>query len=267
MNNIISKCLSSSGIKLWGLCEYTPQLLLNGKKLPKHIASTASTVIVCAFPWFAGIPDKRNVSLYAAARDYHTIAGKMLEDAVEKLEKEFEHNFFKHFVDASPINEVKAGLLSGVGMLGLNRQLISKEHGSMIFIGEIVTDLNLNAKTIKAKSCEKCMACVNACPTGALTVNGFDISRCRSFITQKKGSLSEWEAEQVSLGKLAWGCDICTLCCPHNKSLDNSYISEFTKNLTPMVTDENIDALLPIHPYGWRGREVLSRNLKLISGE
>ena len=264
MTDIISKCIAGSGIELWGCCEYTPELLLNGSRSVNRLPDGASSVIVCAFPWFAGIPTKRNVSLYAIARDYHTIAGDMLKSAAKILEQNFQQNSFVPFIDASPIDEVKAGCLSGIGVLGLNFQLITEKYGSMVFIGEIVTNLKLPFAKHEEKNCEGCMACINACPTGALGKNGLNRPLCRSFITQKKGGLTEWEAEQVAKGGLIWGCDICTLSCPHNNGLSKSNIGGFTENLVPVIASEDIDMLLTLHSYGWRGREVLERNLNIL---
>jgi epoxyqueuosine reductase QueG len=170
---------------------------------------------------------------------------------------------FVWFVDSSPIREVNAARLAGLGVVGLHGQLLHEEYGSRVFLGEIVTTLELQPSAPAKGACLRCGKCIAACPTGALTANGLDKNRCRSAITQKKAPLTDWEQDQIRAGGLVWGCDLCSDACPLNRDKPTP-IKAFYENPAPLVTGENLDRLLAIKSYGWRGRGVLERNIELI---
>lgn len=239
--------------------------LLLGKTLPGGMRSG----IICLFPYFSGFYPGRNLSLYALPRDYHSVAKGMLNTAAEKLAAHYPGTSFRTFVDASPIDEVAAAHKAGLGDRGLNGLLIAPGWGQFVFIGCILTDLTVDAISLPARQspalCDRCGRCVAACPTGALSRDGFDPARCRSDITQKKGELTRWEAEQVALGGFAWGCDHCLLSCSHNRQPDKTPIEAFRRDILPVLTDEAIDQI-DDRAYLWRGRETLRRNLRIIAG-
>lgn len=223
------------------------------------------TVLVVLLPYYTGEYDRRNVSLYAVPDDYHQVAGTILEDMAAALAAAYPGHTMLPFVDSSPIPEVAAGELAGLGYRGRNGQLITPWYGSMVFICEIVTDIELPpAEHPPGGSCGDCRRCHDACPTGALGETGIDAALCRSAITQKKGELTPWERQQVQAGRLAWGCDICTLICPKNQAPGVTTVAELRKNLVPLLEQRELDRLLRQKSYGWRGRSVLERNLKLL---
>ena len=135
------------------------------------------------------------------------------------------------------------------------------------FLAEIVTTLPLPQTGPREGSCGSCRRCLDRCPTGALTAAGLDKSRCRSYITQKKGELTPEEARQIRLGGLAWGCDICTDACPRNARPAVTTIPRLGQDLTPVLTPDNLPALIGRKSYGWRGEGVLRRNLAILAGE
>jgi epoxyqueuosine reductase len=112
--------------------------------------------------------------------------------------------------------------------------------------------------------CTGCRRCEAACPTKALHNGRLDPAKCRSAITQKKGALTPFEETQIAKGALAWGCDLCTLACPHNAQLPLTHVKEFTDGIVPVLTEQNADALLKNRAFAWRGKEVLLRNLRLL---
>ena len=92
-------------------------------------------------------------------------------------------------------------------------------------------------------------------------------SRCRSYITQKKGELSLWEVQAIRQGGMVWGCDLCTDVCPHNKGARWSDIPAFYQNVVPILTRENLAVLKKCKALGFRGKGVLERNLAILTGE
>ena len=266
----IEGCLTDSGISAFGICPFTPELLQ-----PSHAKRAldrqtdfkrAKSVIVCAFPYYVGDFQQRNLSLYAMPPDYHAIIMQKLTMAANALSGVFAGSSFRPYVDVSPLCEVQAAVSAGLGVRGLHTQLICDQWGSMVFLGELVTDAVFFAPSAGQRiDCEGCQQCVAACPTGALHDGLLDTAKCRSAITQKKGSLTRWEEEQIAQGGLVWGCDICTLACPHNAHLSVTPICEFTCDVSPVLTEQNLDALLINRAFSWRGKEVLARNLRILA--
>ncbi|MEG1874661.1 MAG: 4Fe-4S double cluster binding domain-containing protein, partial [Angelakisella sp.] len=172
--------------------------------------------------------------------------------------------------DSSPIPEVEAAVLAGLGWRGKNGQLLTEGYGSLCFLCEVVTDLALGEVVDQPPksvpdSCGSCTRCLDSCPTGALSLNGLDKTRCRSFITQKKGALSDWERDQIQAGGLAWGCDICTMACPRNRHPVLSTVAALREHPVPRLTAETVAPLLSQKSYGWRGSGVLLRNLAILN--
>ncbi|MEG1774291.1 MAG: DUF1730 domain-containing protein, partial [Oscillospiraceae bacterium] len=214
---LLSAAMAHAKIARFGVCAWDPSLLLPGVRSAARLPKNAKSVVVCLFPYFVGIPAPRNLSLYSMIADYHAVAGGMLSEAADMLSAQLPGHAFVPFVDASPLHEVEAGRRAGLGVRGQNSQLLTPEAGSLAFLGELVTDLALPVSA-PAGECEHCGRCLAACPTGALSERGVDSARCRSAITQKKGVLCEAERREIAAGGLAWGCDLCTLACPHNQT-------------------------------------------------
>jgi epoxyqueuosine reductase len=266
ISDAVAALLGRLGVCSFGVCRWADELLIAGVRSAARLPQTPSSVLVCAFPYGVGERDGRNLSLYAMLPDYHAVVLSALEEVCAALRAEAPDAAFVPFCDSSPVREVEAGVRCAVGVRGKNGMLITKESGSLVFLGEIVTDLPWDACE-KAGSCIGCGACIAACPTGALTDGGLDVSRCLSHITQKKGALSEEEAALVRQGGLVWGCDRCQLVCPMNRGAKQTAIPAFRDSVTPTLTRRNLDAMMRNRAFSWRGRAVLERNLKLFEGD
>lgn len=212
-----------------------------------------NSAIMFAFPYKVQENAPKNLSRYSAVSDYHNIILPKLKLLCEELKKAFPQNNFKAFADYSPILEVEAASKAGLGVVGKNGLLITKEYGSFVFLGEILCDLDFKIEN-KATPCTNCGACENLCPVGLKK------DECLSALTQKKGDLSKQEAEMVKKATV-FGCDICQNVCPLNKGAKTTFLQEFLESYrdeyTPFEDAEN-------RPYAWRPRAVIDRNFKIF---
>lgn len=260
---IVEKAIEPLGVERFGFCALgglSRLLKCRGKRLFPESGS----VILFLLPYYAGEFPARNVARYALCDDYHAIAGDILQEVIRPLSEAFPGEVFLPFADSSPIPEVEAGVLSGLGFAGKNGQLITPWYGSLAFLCEVVTTLSLITTGPMEGNCGTCRRCLDSCPTGALGLDWLDVSRCRSQISQKKGELSEEERRQLQEGGLAWGCDICTDVCPHNQPPVLTTVPRMREGLEPLLTMENLPRLVKRKSYGWRGAAVLRRNLAIL---
>ena len=252
MKNKIINIINKVGIKDVGFCAFkdVENQLLDCRarcRLPKG----AKTVIVCLFPYKVKEESPKNISRYAAVPDYHTVCGKYLEEISNQLKQNIEGYQFEWFVDNSPIPEKRAAALAGLGVIGKNDLLINQKYGSFVFIGEIVTDLEIEATGKAVKTCNNCGICLKNCPK---VIEGID---CLSSISQKKGELDKKENELLRKYKIIWGCDICADVCPLNIDKINTYIKEFIDGYRDCYTiDEDITG----RAFEWRGKNTVKRN-------
>ena len=256
------------GVDQFGVCRFSDLPGLLPVRSRGRIPEDARSVLVLLFGYYIGEYPNRNLSRYAIVDDYHQVIRGKLELLVENLLNLFKTEQFIPFVDASPIPEVQAAHLAGLGDVGLNGQLLNPVYGSYCFIAEVVTTLALPSFAGSPPSlCTHCGACLAACPTGALSREGFCLQRCRSQITQKKGQLTDWEAGEIRRGGFAWGCDRCTDACPVNRKAQKSQVPEFYQGAQPVLCPEEVAELCRRKAYGWRGEAVLLRNLRLLTSE
>lgn len=209
----------------------------------------------------------KNISSYAIPRDYHLFCKELFDKVIPKLKMRFPENNFAGFADNSPIDEVHAAALSGLGIIGDNGLLITNEHSSYVFIGEIITDLEIgHSGNYDIKRCESCGRCAAACPKT-------ECGECLSAITQKKGELTEYEISIIKKHGSAWGCDLCSEVCPHTqKAIQNGTIYTdipfFIGELTPKLSKEAVtnmsDEEFSRRAYSWRKKETVLRNLTIL---
>jgi len=255
----------SSVSPLWGICPFDyigPGRLIDcaaKRRLPENPRS----IIMFAFPYLLPEEDYEglNVSKYAAVRDYHGVAAERLSAACEKLKDKYPGEEFVFFADNSPLPEVMAAVGAGIGVRGANSLLITEKYGSYVFIGEIVTTLEIAANSPSPSKCTGCGLCEKACPVGAIKGGVITREKCLSHITQKKGELSPEEEEIIKKTGCAWGCDICQNVCPLNKGAKPTEIGEFLADPKANVTPSD-----PIEgrAFAWRGEKVIKRNLGII---
>ena len=226
-----------------------------------------SSCLIAVFPYFCGERDGR-ISLYARFRDYHEVLTEALNDAAERFLPE-SCRVWRACADVSPINEVRAAALAGLGCIGKNGLLITPEYGSYVFIGEILLPFEINSEKAEIGGCTECGRCVSACPTGALEGKG----ECLSALTQKKRLTPEEEAVIFKCG-MQWGCDVCQKVCPMNENVKKTAIPDFTGKTVSEITefdtrdlsDDGIKEKYAGRAFLWRGAQVLRRNEAISKG-
>lgn len=253
----IKTIINKAGIKDVGFCAYSKvsdnliECRAKGR-LPKN----AKTVIVCLFPYKVGDLPPKNISRYAAVPDYHTICGEYLKGATEQLREQIENHQFEWFIDNSPLPEVYTAASARMGVIGKNGLLITEKYGSFVFIGEIVTDLELELPSSEVSYCQNCGICKSLCPVG------LEKSNCLSKLSQQKGELEEKQAKLLKKHNIIWGCDICADACPLNQNKQKTYINEFLEGYRDCYTPgEDISG----RAYEWRGEKTVKRNFDLIN--
>jgi epoxyqueuosine reductase len=185
---------------------------------PRNLLPNARSIICLARLY--NTPSSGPVSRYARAEDYHDTMRRDMAALAESLQAElgpFEHRIC---VDTAPLLERSFARLAGLGWIGRNTCLINQDLGSWIFLGEVLTSLELEAGVPAPDRCGTCTRCIDACPTDALVPGGLrtelDATRCISYLTiELRGEIPEEHREGI--GTLAFGCDICQEVCPWNR--------------------------------------------------
>jgi epoxyqueuosine reductase len=156
------------------------------------------------------------VSAYAARRDYHDVVKGKLKQLAQWLARETNAEV-KVFVDTAPLMEKPLAERAGLGWQGKHTNLVSREHGSWLFLGAILTAAELAPDTPHEDHCGSCRACLDVCPTNAFPAPyQLDARRCLAYLTiEHKGQIPH--AFREALGNRVFGCDDCLAVCPWNK--------------------------------------------------
>lgn len=238
-------------------------------------AKSVITLLKNYFPSQEQEKEAAKISKYAFGKDYHEVIRSKMKVFLNLIQDEIGEVNGRGFVDSAPVLERSWAQRSGIGWVGKNGNLITKESGSFFFIATLITDLELEYDDPFAKDyCGSCTKCIDACPTEAIlpgkVVNG---SKCISYFTielkdmlipnEMKGKFDNW----------AFGCDICQDVCPWNRFSKPNNEPEFTPmpevlNLTTKeweaMTEETFKKIFkdsPISRTKWKG---IQRNIKFL---
>ncbi len=245
---------------------------------PKHYMTEGKTIISIAFPYAYDFDydESSCFSKYTMGLDYHIVIKKYLNSICSFITSLGGKSMA--FVDNNTLPERYIACLSGIGFIGKNNMLITKKYGSYVFLGEIITDLNINIskghenhlETINLfKECGECSICLNSCPTKAINNNIRNSNICLSYITQKK------HIEDIWVNKLEgriFGCDSCQKFCPFNKKTNLSKIEEFkpynfmkNADIEELIylDNKNFKEKYNLTASAWRGKSLLQRNALL----
>lgn len=201
---------------------------------PRLLVEGSRSVISLSYNYFPEekIPslDNFKISKYAYAEDYHEVIKDILREMVGELQKEIGEFSFRVFVDSAPVMERSWAKKSGIGWVGKNANLITKQSGSFYFLAEIICDLELIADHETTDHCGTCRKCIDACPTDAIVSDKIiDGSKCISYATIElkseipdhfKNKMEDW----------MFGCDICQDVCPWNRFSVPNFQNKFKPN-------------------------------------
>lgn len=187
---------------------------------PKLLVDGAQSVISLLYNYFPEQEQQQDaykVAKYAYGQDYHHVIKSKLKELIHSISAEIGEVGGRAFVDSAPVLEKAWAAKSGLGWIGKNSNLITKQVGSFYFIAELIVDIPLLYDAATATDhCGSCTACIDACPTEAITPYSVDASKCISYFTIElknelpstmKGSFDDW----------MFGCDICQDVCPWNR--------------------------------------------------
>jgi epoxyqueuosine reductase len=171
--------------------------------------------------------DQAAVSIYARGRDYHKVLRARLQNLADWLAGEVGPFGHRVFTDSAPVLEVELASRSGIGWRGKHTLLLSREAGSMFFLGEIYIDLALPLTAAADPHCGTCDACITVCPTQAIVApQRLDARRCISYLTIEEPGAIPIELRPL-IGNRIYGCDDCQLVCPWNKYAQRSPLVDF----------------------------------------
>ena len=241
---------------------------------PKLSLASARTIISIAVAYPRRLPQQPPKTAYRRGKitpnswglDYHYILQDKLERlarGIEELTADFE---YKGMVDTGALVDTAVARRAGIGFIGKNGLVISKEFGSYMFLGELITNLELEPDQPVDYDCGDCNRCVEACPTSCLLGDStMDARRCLSFQTQDKGMMDLEFRKKIKT--VIYGCDICQICCPYNKGIDSPPVVDIDPDLAQPelipfldLTNGQFKEKFGLIAGSWRGKNILQRN-------
>ncbi|TLX11557.1 tRNA epoxyqueuosine(34) reductase QueG [Rhizobium sp. MHM7A] len=219
-------------------------------------------------------PDRAAISVYARNRDYHDVIKGRLKEIATRFAARAGADV-KVFVDTAPVMEKPLAAAAGLGWQGKHTNLVSRTHGSWLFLGTMFTTADLAVDAPENDHCGSCRACLDACPTAAFPAPyQIDARRCISYLTiEHKGPIDP--ELRVLIGNRIYGCDDCLAACPWNKFA--SAASEMKLQAREELQEPSIAFLLTLDDPAFRaffsgspvkriGRDRFVRNVLIAAG-
>ncbi len=243
---------------------------------PRKLVNDAKSIISLTYNYYP--EDLQNkeapkISKYAYGMDYHYVIKEKLNFFLTFIKDKIGNVHGRAFVDSAPILEKAWAAKSGIGWVGKNSNLITKKVGSFYFLAELIVDLDLDYDRIESDHCGECTACIDSCPTQAITqpyvVDG---SKCISYFTielkenipkEFKGKFDDW----------VFGCDVCQDVCPWNKFSkshkeplfqSSSELMKMSRDEWNEITEETFNKIFKNSAVKRTGYKGLTRNLNFI---
>ena len=242
---------------------------------PRLLVPDAKSIISLLLNYYSPLDQldgSPKISKYAYGKDYHHVIKDKLKQLFQIINNKIGEVSGRVFVDSAPVMEKSWAVRSGLGWQGKNTNLISKKAGSFFFIAELIVDLELEYDTPVTDHCGTCTACIDACPTEALTPYHIDASKCISYLTIElkdqipttfKSKMDDW----------AFGCDVCQDVCPwnrfskqHNEPLFNpsSDVINYTQKNWEEITHETFNIIFKNSAIKRTGFKGFKRNISFL---
>jgi epoxyqueuosine reductase len=245
---------------------------------PYKLLPGAKSVICFLINYFPDTDQERNIpkiSKYAYGKDYHDIIRPKLQFILSRMKEEFGDFHGRGFVDSAPVLERSWAVLSGLGWVGKNGNLIHKRKGSFFFIATLIVDLELAYDAPQMSDyCGSCTRCIDACPTQAIENDKVvDGSKCISYFTIELKDLLIPDQMKDKFSNWMFGCDICQDVCPWNrfsrptKESDFSPIPEilhYNEKDWEELTEESFKNLFASSPLKRAKYQGIKRNLHFL---
>lgn len=249
---------------------------------PKVLWPDVRSIIMLGFSYapehdpLAALADSSRgaISCYAQSKDYHDVIKSRLKQVAGALAREGGGDV-KVFVDTAPLMEKPLAEAAGIGWQGKHTNLVSREHGSWLFLGAILTTVELPPDPPEQDHCGSCRRCLDVCPTAAFPAPyQLDARRCIAYLTiEHQGHIDE--AFRSAIGNRVFGCDDCLAVCPWNKFAEAS--REMRRYHRPDAVDPPLALLLQLDDAAFRrrfagtpakrtGRDRFMRNVLIAAG-
>ena len=213
---------------------------------PNAILPDAKSVISVAMNYYTDVEhspveDTGKISRYAWGDDYHEVLSSRLEKLMEFIKTKSQDADGKVYVDTGPVMDKVWAQRAGIGWIGKHTNVITQEHGSWVFLGEIILNVELEYDLPATDHCGDCVLCIEACPTQAITQPYvLDSQRCISYLTiEHRGEIAEELGERFD--RWIYGCDICQDVCPWNEKFSTpTLLKEFyprEHNIAPKLSE------------------------------
>jgi len=197
--------------------------------------------------------DAAVVSIYARGRDYHKVLRDRLQKLATRVEGAVGDFRYRVCTDSAPVFEIELARRGGLGWRGKHTLLLTRDAGSMFFVGEILTDLPLPLDGPVEDHCGTCQRCLDVCPTRAITAPyQLDARRCISYLTIEHKSSIPQELRKA-IGNRVYGCDDCQLVCPWNKYARVANVPDFDVR-------NGLDSATLIELFGWSEEQFRTRH-------
>ncbi|GAB4525737.1 MAG: tRNA epoxyqueuosine(34) reductase QueG [Pleurocapsa sp.] len=187
-------------------------------------------------------PEIAKISRYGWGRDYHKVMNQKLKALSNWLKEQEESVLTRYYVDTAPVQDKVWAQRAGIGWIAKNGNLITRKYGSWVFLGEVLTNLELTPDSPHTSHCGTCTRCLEACPTGAIaSPYVVDANRCIAYHTIENRAEELPEAIANNLSGWVAGCDICQDVCPWNqrfaKETDIADFQPYPGNIKPKLTE------------------------------
>lgn len=257
-----TKTSAGERLKAWLALGYHADMnwMANPRRLDIHNCMPEVQSVICvALNYYTPhqrpeSPEYAKISRYGWGRDYHKVMHKRLKTLSKWLQEQAQGVIVRYYADTGPVQDKVWAQRAGIGWIAKNGNLITRQYGSWVFLGEVLTNLKLTPDQPHAQHCGTCTRCLDECPTGAITQPFVvDANRCIAYHTIENRTQELPQSIKPHLEGWVAGCDICQDVCPWNqrfaKETDVVEFQPYPWNVAPKLAQ-----LVNISDHEWNRR-------------